>query len=71
MANYENIRDKGFDKRTTNELRVIASKGGKASGEARRKKANFRKTLNLLLSAKIENEELTPFFRKPWYRQHP
>lgn len=61
MANYENIRDKGFDKRTTNELRVIASKGGKASGEARRKKANFRKTLNLLLSAKIENEELTPF----------
>ena len=56
MANYENIRDKGFDKRTTNELRVIASKGGKASGEARRKKANFRKTLNLLLSAKIENE---------------
>ncbi len=60
MANYENIRDKGFDKRTTNELRVIASKGGKASGEARRKKANFRKTLNLLLSAKIENEELTP-----------
>ena len=27
MANYENIRDKGFDKRTTNELRVIASKG--------------------------------------------
>lgn len=61
MANYENIRDKGFDKRTTNELRIIASKGGKASGEARRKKANFRKTLNLLLSAKIENEELTPF----------
>lgn len=61
MANYENIKDKGFDKRTTNELRVIASKGGKASGEARRKKANFRKTLNLLLSAKIENEELTPF----------
>ena len=61
MANYENIRDKGFDKRTTNELRVIASKGGKASGEARRKKANFRKTLNLLLSAKIENEDLTPF----------
>ena len=60
MANYENIRDKGFDKRTTNELRVIASKGGKASGEARRKKANFRKTLNLLLTAKIDSEEWTP-----------
>lgn len=60
MANYENIKDKGFDKRTTNELRVIASKGGKASGEARRKKANFRKTLNLLLTAKIDSEEWTP-----------
>lgn len=60
MANYENIRDKGFDKRTTNELRVIASKGGKASGEARRKKADFRKTLNLLLTAKIDSEEWTP-----------
>ena len=61
MANYENIKDKGFDKRTTNELREIASKGGKASGEARRKKANFRKTLNLLLTVKIDNEEWTPF----------
>lgn len=61
MANYENIRDKGFDKRTTTELREIASRGGKASGEARRKKANFRKTLNLLLTAKIDNEEWTPF----------
>lgn len=70
MANYENIRDKGFDKRTTNELRVIASKGGKASGEARRKKANFRKTLNLLLSAKIERG-IDSIFREPWYRQHP
>lgn len=60
MANYENIRDKGFDKRTTNELRVIASKGGRASGEARRRKADFRKTLNLLLTAKIDSEEWTP-----------
>lgn len=60
MANYENIRDKGFDKRTTNELRVIASKGGKASGEARRRKADFRKTLNLLLTVKIDSEEWTP-----------
>lgn len=60
MANYENIKDKGFDKRTTSELREIASRGGKASGEARRKKADFRKTLNLLLTAKIDNPEWTP-----------
>ncbi|MDO4333841.1 MAG: hypothetical protein Q4C58_14315 [Eubacteriales bacterium] len=60
MANYENIKDKGFDKRTTSELREIASRGGKASGEARRRKADFRKTLNLLLTAKIDSPEWTP-----------
>lgn len=38
----------------------MASKGGKASGEARRKKADFRKTLNALLTAKIDNPEWTP-----------
>lgn len=60
MANYENIKDKGFDKRTTRELREISSRGGKASGEARRRKADFRKTLNLLLTAKIDSPEWTP-----------
>lgn len=60
MANYENIKDKGFDKRTTNELREISSKGGKKSGETRRRKANFRKTLNKLLTAEIDNEEWKP-----------
>lgn len=60
MAGYENIKDKGFDKRTTGELREIAKKGGKASGEVRRRKADFRKTLNLLLTAEIDNEEWKP-----------
>lgn len=60
MANYENIKDAN-NNRTPNERRELAKRAGEASGEARRKRANFRKTLNLLLSAKIENEELTPF----------
>lgn len=60
MAGYENIKDKGFDSRTTEELRVITSNGGKASGEARRRKANFRKTLNLLLTTEIDSPEWTP-----------
>ncbi len=60
MAGYENIKDKGFDKRTTGELREIAKKGGKASGEVRRRKADFRKTLNMLLTAEIDNEEWAP-----------
>ncbi len=60
MAGYENIKDKGFDSRTTGELREISSRGGKASGVARRRKADFRKTLNMLLTAEIDSEEWKP-----------
>lgn len=60
MAGYENIKNYGFDKRTADERRELAIKAGKASGEARRKKANFRKTLNALLTAEIDNEEWRP-----------
>ena len=63
MAGYENIKGKGFDHRTTDELRVIASKGGKASGAVRRKKADFRRTLNALLTAEIDNTEWTPLLQ--------
>lgn len=57
MAGYENIRDHSFDKRTAEEQRQIAIMGGKASGAARRRKANFRKTLNQLLTAEIDAPE--------------
>lgn len=59
MAGYENIRDAN-DKRTPEERRELAKKAGQASGRARRRKADFRKTLNLLLTAKIDNEEWKP-----------
>lgn len=60
MAGYENIKDYGFDKRTADERREIAIRAGKASGEARRKKADFRKTLNALLTAEIDSPEYKP-----------
>lgn len=60
MAGYENIKDHGFDKRTANERRELAIKAGKASGKSRRRKADFRKTLNMLLTAKIDSEEWKP-----------
>lgn len=63
MAGYENIKGKGFDSRTTEELRVITSNGGKASGAARRRKANFRKTLNTLLTLDIDDAEWAPLLR--------
>lgn len=60
LAGSDNLKGKGFDNRSTGELREIQSRGGKASGEARRKKADFRKTLNALLTAKIDSPEWTP-----------
>ena len=58
MANNENLIP--FNKRTVSEQRKIQSAGGKASGEARRRKADFRKTLNMLLTAEIDSEEWKP-----------
>lgn len=60
MANEDNLKGHGFHERTASEQREIARMGGKASGEARRKKANFRKTLNMLLTTKIDSPEWTP-----------
>ena len=59
MAGYENIRDAN-SKRTPEERRELAKIAGRASGKARRRKANFQKTLNLLLTAEIDNEEWKP-----------
>ena len=50
MANNENLKPV----RTKNEARERGRNGGKKSGEVRRRKADFRKTLNLLLTAKID-----------------
>lgn len=59
MAGYENIRDAN-DNRTPEERRELAKKAGQASGKARRRKANFQKTLNMLLTAEIDSEEWKP-----------
>lgn len=50
-----------LNKRTKDEQRKIQSQGGRASGESRRRKADFRKTLNMLLTAEIDHPDWTPF----------
>lgn len=55
MANNGNLR-----RLSPSEAREYGRKGGKASGESRRKKADFRKTLNALLTAEIDSPEWTP-----------
>ena len=46
--------------RTKSEARERGRAGGKASGKARRRKADFRKTLNMLLTAEIDSQEWKP-----------
>ena len=60
MANNDNLKGHGFHERTAREQREIAIAGGRASGAARRRKADFRKTLNLLLTAEIDSPEWKP-----------
>lgn len=56
MANgHENLIP--LNKRTKDEQREIQSQGGKASGKSRRRKADFRKTLNALLTAEVDLPE--------------
>ena len=61
MANNENLKGYGFHERTAKEQREIAVMGGKASGEARRRKANFRKTSKpAALPTEIDSPEWKP-----------
>nr|WP_296264223.1 hypothetical protein [uncultured Merdimonas sp.] len=46
--------------RTKSEARERGRAGGKASGKARRRKADFRKTLNMLLTVEIDSPEWKP-----------
>lgn len=55
MANEENLVP--FDKRTESEQREIQSKGGKASGAARRRKKTMRQAAAMLLGADISGGE--------------
>ena len=49
---------KPFNERTKSEQREIASKGGKASGVARRKKAELKKALNVVLTSQVHQPKL-------------
>lgn len=56
MANEQNLKPV----RTKSEARERGRNGGKASGAVRRRKADFRRTLNMLLTAEIDSEEWKP-----------
>lgn len=55
---YDNIKDKGFDTRTTEERRQLAKKAGKASGKARREKKAMRENLQTILAMTLKSGKL-------------
>ena len=58
LANEENIRKYSFDKLTAEKQRELAVKGGKASGAAKRKKADLKKAMELLLSLDVNDPKI-------------
>ena len=54
MANEENLRP--FSERTESEKREITRKGGKASGEARRRKRDIRLAMEALLEKEYKGK---------------
>ena len=56
MANEKNLIP--LNKRSKKEQREISKKGGKASGETRRKQKTYRELAKVLLSAKVDDEEM-------------
>ena len=55
MANEQNL--KPFSELTESEQREIRSKGGKASGKARRKRKEFKEALKTALTVVMENDK--------------
>ena len=53
MSNEKNLIP--FSERTESELREMTSKGGKKSGEVRRRKKSMKQVMEILLAMKTEN----------------
>ena len=58
VANDENLK-----RLTPSEAREYGQRGGKASGEARRRKADFRRDINLLLTTPLSDGDISDQLR--------
>ncbi len=56
MANKENLIP--MDKRSKDEVRKIAAKGGRSSGETRRQKKTIRETFAMLKDMPVSNKKI-------------
>lgn len=60
---YEDIKEHSFDNLTADKQQEIASKGGKASVKARRKKKAMREQMEMLLSLPLVDEKAKAQFK--------
>lgn len=56
MANEKNLIP--FTERTESEVRELNAKGGRKSGESRRRKKSMREAMNFMLSQPVANNEI-------------
>lgn len=56
MAGSDNLKGKGFESRSTEEVREIARKGGQNSGAARRKKRTMKSSAKLLMDMPVSKQ---------------
>ena len=55
---YDNIKGKGFDHRSTDEVREIAAKGGRNSGKSRRKAKTFKQAAKMIAQMGVYDDEV-------------
>ena len=58
MANYENIKDYGFDKLTPNRQREIASMGGKASQRKKKQQKKLKEIFQTIGALEVTDKAL-------------
>lgn len=56
MPNADNLKGKGFESRSTEEVRKIASRGGKKSGEVRRRKKSMKTSAKMLMELPVTDK---------------
>lgn len=64
MAGYDNIKDMGFHKMTTERQREIASMGGKASQEKRKQRKTMRELFSMIGSMPVNDKPLLDKIKK-------
>lgn len=65
VARNDNL--KPFSERSVDEARELGRKGGKASGEVRRKKADLKQAISIVLSSEVPSSKMAKTLKEMGY----